>query len=83
VWYNSADRNILALFMWWQYLRMRYILSGYTKAAFQQIGNAIDRYCPQPARPIWNKVRGILAGMVQVPTTEEEARKMKPSCVIM
>jgi hypothetical protein len=69
--------------MWWQYLRMRYILSGYTKAAFQQIGYAIDRSCPAAVQPLWTKVKGFLAGMVVVPTSEEEARKMKPSCTIM
>jgi len=79
----SSERNLLLLFIYWQYLRMRHMLSPHSRAAFTALGASIDQYCPGALKPIVGKVQAFLSNQVRVPRNAEEAKAMQPSCTIM
>jgi hypothetical protein len=72
------SRNILQLYLWWQYLRVKYMLdqSPYLKTAFldyhQKILTVVHhQYCPQIIRQGYQLLVTFLAKQVALPSREE------------
>lgn len=61
----TANRNFILLFIYWQYLRMKYIVSSNTQRAFANFGQNIDNftkhsYCPRFVGTVWAYVQGAM-----------------------
>lgn len=70
-------RNILMLYIWWQFLQMRYMLdpSGQTKRSFYDLDLQImtivnHSYCPAIVAKGYGLLKSFLAKQVQMPTAE-------------
>lgn len=63
----TPGRNFFLLFAWWQYLRTRYVLSGYSKSAFAQIRYKLDEWllhsswCPSVIGTVYTKIKSFCA----------------------
>lgn len=69
------SRNFIIVYIYWQYLQMRYMLdkSGNIKNAFQGLNNSISpilghRLCPQIVRTGYGSLKTFLASQVTPPT---------------
>jgi len=84
----TPARNFFNLFLYWQFLQMRYTLdspSGHVRNAFKSIDAKIltwlsHRYCPRLLATLYHKIRSVLANAVQPPEPGQAAR---PRCTIM
>jgi len=81
----TGGQSFLAVMMWWQYLRMRYMMSQYTKHSFASLRATLDRvllgpgtYCPRPLGSLYEKVKGFLSGM-----TDPSLAQQRSMCTIM
>jgi len=83
----GADRNILLLFMWFQYLRARYLISSSCQRAFFSIRLMADKVflhprCPRLITMVYGKVVAFLSSLgdrQQLEAASQSASK----CVIM
>merc|ERR1719273_1018509 len=63
----TPGRNIMMLFAWWQYLRVRYVLSHYAKYAFSRITRKLDgwlihsSWCPGIVGTVYTKIKSFCA----------------------
>eukprot|EP01039_Chlorochromonas_danica_P000146 gene147-154_t len=74
------SRNIIQLYLWWQYLKLRYMTDsqGHVKAAFQDLDRSLSQlmasqYCPTIVRKVYDMVKGFLAKQVQMPDARANA----------
>eukprot|EP00475_Leptophrys_vorax_P045035 TRINITY_DN923_c0_g1_i5.p1 TRINITY_DN923_c0_g1~~TRINITY_DN923_c0_g1_i5.p1 ORF type:complete len:253 (-),score=55.86 TRINITY_DN923_c0_g1_i5:69-827(-) len=82
----ASTRNLLSTMLIWQYLRFRYMLSGYSRIEFGRIKSFLDSYLlsprsPAPIQAIYSKACSLLHGMVQPP--QQASAGAAPSCVVM
>lgn len=69
-------RNFIQLYLWWQYLKLRYMQgqgAGDTKAAFKDVDQSLlgllgHPYCPAILRTGYDMVKGLLVKQVAQPT---------------
>jgi hypothetical protein len=64
----TGPRNFILLMMFWQYLRVRYMISGETKRAFGALRQAMDgffygKYCPGVVAKVWEQFKRLMARM--------------------
>ncbi|OQR93695.1 hypothetical protein THRCLA_08369 [Thraustotheca clavata] len=86
----TPARNFMLLLIYWQLLRIRYMVSPQLKNAFGQLDQTLTALvyhprCPTAIATGYNKLKDMLAGMVKMPTQEEartQAASM-PKCTIM
>jgi len=63
VWFIRRS-HIFGIMIYWQMLRIRYMLGGPTKVAFQRIGSQIETLLmPAPIKGVFRKVKGMLGYM--------------------
>lgn len=79
-------RNLISTFVFWQMLKIRYMASPYSRAAF---GNVDDRIlsltsharCPGMIGAGYGKLRSFMQKQGQMPTAGEASAR--PKCVVM
>lgn len=69
VWFLGWS-NILTIMMYWQVLRLRYMISSGTQGGFRRVNAKIKdllshRMVPGLVRGLYNKISGFLSGMVE------------------
>jgi stress-induced-phosphoprotein 1 len=87
--------NILGLGIYWQYLRVRYMLddpraqgsasTGNIRAAFATVNGMIDPFLSKiPGISfVWGKIKGLCASMTTLPAPGESASMLPKGCNIM
>jgi len=83
----GADRNFLLLFMWFQYLRARYLISSSCQRAFLSIRLMTDKVflharCPRGITIVYGKVVSFLSSLGDRQQLEA-ASQTASKCVIM
>lgn len=58
--------NLLSLIVYWQYLRIKYVLNYNTKSAFTKVDSKANLYlskpwCPGILRMLYNKLKSVLS----------------------
>jgi hypothetical protein len=86
----TPARNIMLLLVYWQLLRIRYMISPQLKIAFEQLDQLCTSLvyhprCPAIVATGYTKMKAMAANMVKMPTVEEqqEARAKMGKCSIM
>ncbi|KAF0699949.1 Aste57867_9499 [Aphanomyces stellatus] len=85
----TPARNFMLLLVYWQLLRIRYMISPQLKNAFADLDRGITTLvyhprCPAIVATGYTKLQGMLAGMVKMPTPEEYQQQQGQSkCSIM
>ena len=60
--FTASSSGVMAVFMLWQYVRMKYVLSPHTRAIFEAVRARIDPVLlNSPVGGIWRTVKGYLA----------------------
>ena len=68
--------NILALMLYWQLMRVRYMVNYGCQAGWKRMDDNIKKYvldsprCPAFARTAYYKIRGFMASMIPDPQAE-------------
>lgn len=82
-------RNFIFLFMWWQFLQMRFMLdqSGTVKRAFWTLDERVSsllqhRLCPEAVRMIYGKLKEFLAKQVKLPEPGAPPPSLMSKCCI-
>jgi len=83
----GPDRNLLLLFLWFQYLRVRYMISGSCQRAFMSVRMGADKIflhprCPALVTNIYHKVVGVLSNLGDQRRVQE-ASQVASKCTIM
>jgi stress-induced-phosphoprotein 1 len=81
-------RNFILLFVYWQFLRIRYIVSPQIKGSFstldQKMGTVFNhKYAPPFFASGYDKLKGLLASQTRLPEPGESAMPKMPKCTIM
>ncbi|OQR88005.1 hypothetical protein ACHHYP_07713 [Achlya hypogyna] len=85
----TPARNFMLLLVYWQLLRIRYMISPQLKNAFSQLDATLAMLVHHPRAPAvlatgYAKLKDLLANMVKMPTQEEAAQaRTMPKCTIM
>jgi len=76
--------------MWWQLLRLRYLLSSTSKVAFAQVRSSADsifrgRYSPAPLQMVYGKIIGYMSrmGELETPAASGAPQGAQRSCTLM
>lgn len=82
------SRNFFVCLLYWQFLRLRYMLSNEIKVAFSLLNTRIMRLishpsCPAVVRTVYGKVQTFCGGMVKVPDANSQQQAAAPRCTIM
>jgi len=77
-------RNILLTLMFWQYLRLRYMVSADSRFAFGRLKSFLDQkilgptsYCPRFVGNLYTKLCSFISSM-----TDMTQQQQRPSCTI-
>ncbi|EQC25058.1 hypothetical protein SDRG_17053 [Saprolegnia diclina VS20] len=85
----TPARNFMLLLIYWQLLRIRYMISPQLKNAFSQLDTTLSALVLHPRAPTllatgYAKLKDLMANMVKMPTPEEaQQASAMPKCSIM
>ena len=71
VWFIGWS-SLITIIMFWQIMRLRYMISAHTQAAFRRLDGKITSFtasprCPSIARTLYLKLRGLISSMGEMP----------------
>jgi hypothetical protein len=83
--FSAKTRSLMSTMVLWQYVRLRYMLSGYTKMVFGRIKGFLDSYLlsarsPPVVQTVYIKACSFLQSMAEPPRAGQQAA---PSCTVM
>ena len=73
--------NLLAIMLYWQLMRVRYMVNYGCQAAWKRMDESIKKNvldsprCPGVVRTVYQKVRGLMASMIPDPQAEAAAQE--------
>jgi len=81
----TGSQSFLTVMIWWQYLRMRYMMSPHTKFSFFSLRVTLDKallgegtYCPRFIGSLYEKLKSFLTAM-----TDPSQAQQRSMCVVM